>query len=109
MVPNLIACWLSNPQEILDGSSSVPRERGQTRAGWVKGIFVNFSSLEVPTDLVLEWLHEESTRIPNYTLQTKQVGVHTALESHNCAATSDQSSVITKLRYMKKEAPHNGE
>ena len=46
---------LFNSQKILDGSS-VPRERDQARGGWVKGIFVNFSSLEVPTDLLLEWL-----------------------------------------------------
>ena len=61
---------LFNSQEIHDGIS-VPRERDQAGAGWVKDIFVNFSSLEVPTDLFFEWLHKESTCIPNYTLQTK--------------------------------------
>ena len=40
-------------------------------------------------------------------LQTKQVGVHTALEPHNCAATSDQSYITTKLRYMKEDTPAN--
>ena len=33
--------------------------------------------------------------------------VHTALESHNCAATSDQSSITTKLRYMERDTPVN--
>ena len=71
---------LFNSQKILDGNS-VPRERDHARAEWVKYISVNFSSLEVPTDLLLEWLHEESTRIPDYTLQTKAVynGVRTSL------------------------------
>ena len=97
---------LFNSQEILD-DSSVPRERDQARAGWVEGIFDNVSSLEVPTDLLLEWLHKESTRIPNYMLQTKQVGVHTALESHNCATTSDQSSITTKYVSLKENTPAN--
>ena len=46
--------------------------------------------------------HEESTRIPNYTLQTKQVEVHTTLESYNCAATYDQSSTTTNICYASK-------
>ena len=45
---------------------------------------------------------EESTRIPNYTLQTKQVGVHTTLESYNCAATYDQSSITTNISYVSR-------
>ena len=49
---------LFNSQEILD-SSSVPRERDQARTRRVKGIFVNFSSLEATTDLLLEWLHKD--------------------------------------------------
>ena len=73
----------------------------------MKRIFVNFSSLEVPTDLLSEFLHEESTHIPNYTLQTKQTGVHTALESHNCAATYDQSSITTNICYVSKNMPAN--
>ena len=48
---NHLKCVLElfNSQEILDGSS-VPRERGQARAGWVKGIFVIFRPLKyLPT------------------------------------------------------------
>ena len=52
-------------QEIFDGSS-VPQERYQARAGWVKGIFVEFSSLEVPTDLLLR-------------MDTRAVNTHTKL------------------------------
>ena len=52
-------------------------------------------------------LHDESTRIPNYTLQTKQMGVHTALESYNCAATYDQSSITTNICYVSKNMPAN--
>ena len=46
---------LFNSQYILDGSS-VSRGRDQARIRWVKGIFVNFSYLEVSTDLLSEWL-----------------------------------------------------
>ena len=48
---NHLKCVLElfNSQEILDGSS-VPRERDQARAGWMKGIFVNFRPLKyLPT------------------------------------------------------------
>ena len=79
--------------------ASLERESRQDKDG-SKVSSLTFRPVEVPTDLLLEWQHKESTRIPNYTLQTKQVGVHTALESHNCAATSDQSS-IPKRRYFQ--------
>ena len=46
---------LFNSQYILDGSS-VSRGRDQARVRWVKGNFVNFSYLEVSTDLLSEWL-----------------------------------------------------
>ena len=46
--------------------------------------------------------HEESILIRNYTLQTKQVGVHTTLESYNCAATYDQSSTTTNICYVPR-------
>ena len=45
---------LFNSQEVLDGNG-IPRKRDQAREGWVKDIFVKFSSPEVPTDLLLEW------------------------------------------------------
>ena len=40
-------------------------------------------------------------------MQTKQMGVHTALESHNCAATYDQSSITTNICYVSKNMPAN--
>ena len=52
-------------------------------------------------------LHEESIRIPHYTLQTKQMGVHTALESYNCAATYDQSFITTNICYVSENMPAN--
>ena len=54
---------LFNSQEVLDGNG-IPRKRDQAREGWVKDIFVKFSSPEVPTDLLLEWQHK-------YFVQTK--------------------------------------
>ena len=53
------------------------------------------------------YTNEKSARIPNYTLQTKQMGVHTALESRNCAATCDQSSITTNKCYVSKNTPAN--
>ena len=52
-------------------------------------------------------LHDESTRILNYTLQTKQMGVHTDLELQNCAATYAQSSITTNICYVSKNMPAN--
>ncbi|CAM9402279.1 unnamed protein product, partial [Ascophyllum nodosum] len=34
-----------------------------------------------------------------------QVGVHTTLESYNCAATYDQSSITTHICYVSR-TPH---
>ena len=68
-----------NSQEILDGSG-FPRERDQAREGWVKDIFVKYSSPEVPTDLLLERQHKELIQTRGC---TKSCGRYTDFPNQN--------------------------
>ena len=80
----------------------VSLEGDQARFGLIKGISLNFRPWKYLPTYLQNCKHEGSTRIPNYTLQTKQVGVHTTLESYSCAATYDQSSTTTNICYASR-------